>query len=135
MKRSTFLLISSILAFVFGIMMFFLPGLAAKFLGILSTPGAMSLLRGMGGLIIGSGAINFLLRNYQDTNALKALLIANIVTHLLGLSADILGVLDGVLTTLKIVPVEMTHLFVGAGSFICLLKLKTLGFVTDDQNR
>lgn len=135
MKRSTFLLISSILSFAFGILMFLLPGLAAKSLGIVSTPEATSLLRGMGGLIIGSGAVIFLLRNNKDTGTLKVLLITNIITHLLGLSADIWGVVDGVLTTSKIVPVEMTHLFVGIGSFICLLKLKAIGPVNDGQNR
>jgi hypothetical protein len=135
MKRSTFLLISSILSFAFGILMFLLPGLAAKSLGIVSTHETTSLLRGMGGLIIGSGAVIFLLRNNKDTGTLKVLLITNIITHLLGLSADIWGVADGVLTTSKIVPVEMTHLFVGIGSFICLLKLKAIGPVNDGQNR
>ncbi|MEJ7682407.1 MAG: hypothetical protein WKG06_32055 [Segetibacter sp.] len=59
MKRSSFLLISAILSFVFGAMMFFVPTFAAKFLEIASTPQTVSVLRGMGGLIIGSGAINF----------------------------------------------------------------------------
>lgn len=126
MKRSGFLLISAILSFVFGGMMFFVPAFAAKFLDIASTPQTVSVLRGMGGLIIGSGAINFLLRNQNDIAALKGLLLTNIITHLLGISADIWGVLDGALTTSKIAPVELTHLFVGIGSLICLLRLKTI---------
>lgn len=129
MKRSGFLLISAILSFVFGAMMFFVPAFAANFLDIASTPQIVSVLRGMGGLIIGSGAINFFLRNQNDIGALKGLLLTNIITHLLGISADIWGVLDGALTTSKIAPVELTHLFVGIGSLICLLRLKTISKV------
>jgi hypothetical protein len=124
MKRSTFLLISGIAAFLFGAMMFFLPGMAAQLLGIAPTPAVASVLRGMGGLIIGSGVINFLVRNYNDTETLKAVLLTNIVTHLFGLLADLLGVNDGALTIIKMAPVEATHLFVGIGSLIFLLKLK-----------
>lgn len=124
MKRSAFLLIAAILSFVFGAMMFFIPALAAKLLGIAATPETASVLRGMGGLIIGSGTINFLVRNFTDIPTLKAVLLTNIITHLLGLTADIWGILDGVLTVSNMLPVELTHIFVGAGSLIYLLRLK-----------
>lgn len=48
---------------------------------------------------------------------------ANIVTHLLGITADIWSVFDGALTTVRIFPVEIAHLFVGLGSSIYLLGL------------
>jgi hypothetical protein len=125
MKRSIFLLISAILAFAFGSMMFLLPGLAAKSLGLASLPETSSVLRGMGGLIIGSGMINFFLRDSNDSATLGAILLTNVITHLLGLSADIWGVVDGVLTTSKIAPVETTHLFVAIGSLIYLLSIRS----------
>lgn len=126
MKRSTFFLISAILSFVFGAMMFFLPAIAAKFLDIPLSDATASVLRGMGGLIIGSGTINFLVRNIHDNRTLKAVLLTNIITHLFGISADIWGVVDGALTTSKIAPVEITHLFIGIGSLIYLLRLKNI---------
>ncbi len=52
MTRSLFLLISAILSFIFGAMMFFVPAVAARFLDIGSAPAVMSVLRGMGGLIL-----------------------------------------------------------------------------------
>ncbi|MEO6837937.1 MAG: hypothetical protein ABI185_06090 [Ginsengibacter sp.] len=58
MKRSIFLLITAVGSFAFGAMMFFIPNFAASFLDIAITPQTISVLRGMGGLIIGSGAIN-----------------------------------------------------------------------------
>ena len=125
MKRSIFLLICAILAFAFGSMMFFLPGLAAMALGLAALPETSSVLRGMGGLIIGSGIINFLLRNSNDNATLEAIFLTNIITHILGLSADIWGVVDGVLTTSRIAPVETTHLFVAIGSLIYLLSVRS----------
>ncbi|MGI8952936.1 MAG: hypothetical protein ACR2FN_15295 [Chitinophagaceae bacterium] len=126
MKRSTFLLISAILSFAFGAMMFFIPAFAATLLGMSFTPETAALLHGMGGLIIGSGAINFFLRNQNNTDAIKGLLLTNIITHLLGISADVWSVIDGAVTASKIAPVEITHLFIGIGSLHYLLKLKAI---------
>lgn len=126
MKRSTFLLISALLSFAFGAMMFFVPTFAAGFLNIAAAPQTVSVLRGLGGLIIGSGAINYFLRNQSNTEVIRGLLLTNIITHLLGISADLWGVIDGALTTSKIAPVEITHLFVGIGSLIYLLRLNNI---------
>jgi hypothetical protein len=46
----------------------------------------------------------------------SAVLLTNVVTHALGISADIWGVLDGALETSKIAAVEITHLFIGGGA-------------------
>ncbi len=125
MKRSIFLLVTAFASFAFGAMMFFIPNFAAGFLAIQATPQTLSVLRGMGGLILGSGAINYFLRNQDNSKVLAALLFTNIITHLLGLSADIWGVIDGTLTIKKMAPVEITHLFVGIGSLIYYLRLKS----------
>ena len=123
MKRPLFLLITAVASFAFGIMMFFAPGFAADFLSIATTPQTISVLRGLGGLIIGSAVINFHLRNQHDAQVMGSLLLADIVTHVLGLSADIWGVLDNALTLQSMIPVELTHLFVAAGSLIYLIRL------------
>ena len=123
MKQQTFLLITAIASFAFGIMMFFAPNFAAGFLDIATTPQTISVLRGLGGLIIGSAAINYFLRNQDNVSVIKSLLLTNIITHLLGLSADLWGVADNALTISKMIPVELTHLFVAIGSLIYLLRL------------
>ena len=125
MKRSLFLLITALLSFAFGAMMFFVPAFAAGFLDMAASPQTLSVMRGLGGLIIGSGAINYFLHNQDNAIVVKGLLLANIITHLLGLLADIWGVADGALSLIKFAPVEITHLFVGIGSLIYLLKLNT----------
>ena len=123
MKLSFFLLVTAVLSFAFGAMMFFVPSFAADFLAMGTNIETLSALHGMGGLIIGSGLINFLLRNQNQVSVLKSLLITNIITHLLGIAADIWGVVDGALTMSRILPVELTHLFIGFGSLIYWLNL------------
>ncbi|MBA3649274.1 MAG: hypothetical protein H0W62_12120 [Chitinophagales bacterium] len=46
------------------------------------------------------------------------------ITHALGLSADLWGVVDGALTISNMALVEITHLFVGIGSLIYYAGLK-----------
>lgn len=128
MKRSLFLLIAALGSFAFGGMMFFVPGVAAHLLDIDAALPVLSVLRGMGGLIIGLGVINYLLRNEQQAGVLKALLVTNIITHALGLGADVWGAVDGAVLLRSMAPVEATHLFIGIGSCIYYLKL-----VKDDK--
>jgi hypothetical protein len=126
MRCSIFILITALASFAFGAIMFFIPNFAAGLLGIQASLQTLSVLRGMGGLIIGSGTINYFFRNHDNSEILNGLLLTNIITHLLGLSADIWGVADGALVIDKMAPVEMTHLFVGFGSLYYLLKLKRI---------
>ncbi len=123
MKRSTFLLIVAVLLFVFGATMFFAPNFAARLLDIATIGQTLSVLRGMGGLIIGIGAINYFLRNEVNAGIVRGLLLTNIITHSLGLAADLWGSIDGSLTIIKMVPVAITHLVVGIGSLIYLTRL------------
>jgi hypothetical protein len=124
MKLSVFLIISAIGSFAFGAMMFFMPGFAAQLLGLDFTQQSGSLLQGMGGLIIGLSTINLLARNFTDYNALRAVLLSNIITNILGLSVDLLGIFNGTLLTSKMAPVEFTHIFISLGSLFYLLRLK-----------
>jgi hypothetical protein len=70
-------------------MIFFVPNFAAGFLNIAITPPAIAVLTGMGGLIIGRGAFNYLVSNQNNIGIIKNLLVTHIITHLLGLSADV----------------------------------------------
>jgi hypothetical protein len=124
MKLPVFLTISAVGSFAFGAMMFFMPGFAARLLGIACTLQTGSLLQGMGGLIIGLGAINFLGRHFTEVRMLRVVLLTNVLTHTLGLLADIFGALNGALQIRQMAPVELTHLFIGIGSLIYLLKLR-----------
>jgi hypothetical protein len=62
MSRSVFLLITAIGSFCFGALMFISPTFTSILLGITPDLEIISVLRGMGGLIIGVGVLNFLLK-------------------------------------------------------------------------
>ena len=123
MKRSTFLLLAALGSLGFGALMFFAPVMGSGLLGLDPTPGTLSVLRGLGGLIIGSGALNVLAYRSVDAATLRIVLLTNIITHAFGLLADAWGVLDGALTIAKMAPVEVTHLFVGIGSLVTWMRL------------
>jgi hypothetical protein len=125
MKRSVFLLIIAVASFAFGTMMFLNPEFTADLLSIDTSPQTIAILRGMGGLIIGNGAVNYFLRHQTNIQFIHGLLLANIITHLLGLSAEVWGAYDGAWTIGKMAPVEITHLFAIFGSLFYYLKLKS----------
>jgi len=125
MKRSTFFLIAAILGALFGVLMFFLPTKAAEGFGVGAVPETITMFRALGAFILALGLMNFLVRNHEDTVTLKAVLLTNIVSHALDMVAGLWGVADGVLTITKITPGILTHLFIGIGSFIYLMRIKT----------
>jgi hypothetical protein len=130
MKRPLFLLISALGSFVFGALMFFGPAAAARLLGIAPSVETLSVLRGMGGLIIGMGMINFLVRHSSDEHTLRMVFQTNILTNALGLMADFWGIWDGALKMSTMAPVEITHLFIGLGSLYYLLKTEIKNVVS-----
>lgn len=69
------MLICALLSFIFGALMFFIPGVAADFLAIPFSAATGSVLHGMGGLIIGTGTINFLLRNQENNEVINDMVI------------------------------------------------------------
>ena len=70
MKRSLFLIITAIIATLFGGMMLFMPVKAAEGFGMTSTLETALMFRSLGGLILCSGVLNFLVRNEGDSKAL-----------------------------------------------------------------
>jgi len=98
MSQSSFLLIAAIIPMLFGLVMMLIPG---KMLSNTLTSPADSQTRsvtqwaGFGTFTI--GLITFLSRNDAGSDALKAVMIGNIVFHGLGLCFDIYQYLTGVM--------------------------------------
>lgn len=124
MKRSTFLLITSIVSLLFGAVMLFIPDKAAEGFGILSTREHLMFFRAMGEGILAMGVLNFLVRNDSDSNALKSILIFNALYHALGLINDFYSVSQEAITLTNVMPGIVVHLFIGVGSIFYLMKIK-----------
>ena len=98
MNQSSFLLIAGLIPILFGLVMMFIPG---KMLSNTLTSPADAQTRsvtqwaGFGTFTI--GLITFLSRNDTGSDALKAVMIGNIVFHALGLCFDVYQYLTGVM--------------------------------------
>jgi len=88
MKRSTFLLISAIVAWIFGLVMMINPrGFTSGTIPI-PTDQIDALMRLLGVNLFAIGWINFLSRTDGWSKALRAILIGNIILHVFGLGFD-----------------------------------------------
>lgn len=125
MKRSIFLIITSIISALFGSMMFFLPDMVTDGFGSTPTLFSTFLMREMGLIILGAGVLNFLVRNSSDSVALKAIFIFNIAYHVIMIPIVFLGVSQGVFAIDKSIGGLAAHLFIGIGSLFYVMKIKT----------
>ncbi len=124
MKRSLFFIIVAVLGLLFGGMMLVASDKAAEGFGLTSNPVIALLFRILGSAILSSGLLNFLVRNDANSNTLKAVLIFNIVFHGIGMCVDLSGVSSGVLEFGKIVPGLISHLFIGIGSIVYVMRIR-----------
>jgi hypothetical protein len=76
MKRSIFLLIVALIAFLFGTMLLLAPAKAGEGFGFASSPQIDVLFRAMGGMILSAGILNFMVRSHADSPTLKAVLVS-----------------------------------------------------------
>ena len=124
MKRSLFFLITAIIGVLFGVMLFLAPAKGADGFGVTASPEVVALFRALGAMILAMGIMNFLVRNHPASQTLKMVLLTNIISHGLTMIADIYGIASGTLQFSKLVVGQGTHLFIGIGSLIYLLKME-----------
>lgn len=134
MKRSIFLIITAIISALFGGMMLFAPDMVADGFGSAHTSFSSFLMREMGLIILCAGILNFLVRNNVDSIALRAILIFNIAYHVTMIPIVFYGVSQGVFAMDKTFGGLASHLFIGIGSLLYLMKMRTTdSWYIDDQ--
>jgi hypothetical protein len=87
-KRSWFLLVAGVLACGFGIAMLLEPGQMLTNMTSATSTDAAYVLQWMGVALLSVGFINILSRNDPGSAALRAILVGNIVLHVLGFGED-----------------------------------------------
>ena len=125
MKRSTFLLIVAILAFLFGCMMLFAPAKALEGFGLVPDPLSSFLMQLVGSFILSMGILNFRVRTHGDSLTLRSVLLFNVLAHAIGMIIDCLGIAQGIMLFAKVIPGLVVHVFVGIGSLIYMMRMKT----------
>ena len=124
MKRSVFFIITAILGLLFGGMMLFFPVFAAENFGITPTPQLMQMLRSVGGVDLCLGILSLLVYNEPDSKALRAILIVNLLSHLISMVVDGSASYMGVVAFSKIAPGLVAHLFIVIGALVYILKMR-----------
>jgi hypothetical protein len=82
MKLKTLLVASAVLAVIFGIASLVIPGMFMSFLGVMGSVIPMQVL---GANFIGFAILNYFARNVKDEEALRSIVLANLVSDALGL--------------------------------------------------
>jgi len=88
MKRSLFILISAIMAAIFGLSMLLAPDQMIKNMTTVADPSALHVLQWAGNMLLAIAVINFLSRNDEGSVALRAVMIGNIFMHTLAVGVD-----------------------------------------------
>lgn len=125
MRRSIFLVLTAIVAFLFGGMMLIAPEKASDTFGLAFNPETGIVFRWLGVMVVCSGILNFIVRNDSDSSTLRAILIFAGAFHALSLLIDFIGIGQGVLKTGNMIPGIIIHTLVAVGSVFYLLKIKT----------
>lgn len=125
MNRSAFLLITAIVALLFGGMMLLTPEKASETFGISFNSEIGIVFRWLGVMIVCAGMLNFTVRNDSGSGTLKAVLIFTAAFHGLSMLIDLLGISQGVLKIENLMPGIIAHTLVLVGSVFYLLKIKT----------
>jgi hypothetical protein len=122
MKRGLFMLITAILALLFGGLMFLAPAVAGGTFGISGSVATDALFRILGATLLSLALLNFLVRNQPTSQTLAAVLWTDFTTHGLGLIADLWSVGARAFTLTNAMPGLVVHLFVGIGALVYIFQ-------------
>lgn len=121
MKRHLFLIVSALLAWVFGLMMILVPDKAT------ATAAATNLgMQWFGVALISIGIINFFSRNDPGSKALKAVMIGNIILHVAGEAFDIYDYSAGIVQISGVLTGAIVHILLTIGFVYFLFKIPKL---------
>jgi len=127
MKQTHFLLVTAIVGTIFGVMTLFFPDKAAETFG-LTANGENSIVFGwLGAITLCSAVLFFMVRNDDNSNTLKSVLIFIGAFNALTLIVDIVGISQGVLTINKMIPGIILHSLMTIGSIFFVMRFKSSG--------
>jgi hypothetical protein len=100
MKLNMFLLISAIIAMVFGLGFVLLPGFLFSIYGLPGNPPTLLGFRFFGSALISLALITWLLKDSADWNAIRAVLIGNGIGNIPGVLAAFFATINGTLNAM-----------------------------------
>ncbi len=97
MKLSNLLSINGIVAGVYGISFVLIPATVLSLYGVTQGPGEILMGQYFGVALIGIGALTWFARNVADSEAQRAIILAMLISNVVGLIVSVLGTLSGVM--------------------------------------
>ena len=122
MSRSAFLLVAGVLAAAFGTMMLVFPQQMLTNMAR-DAPEARCVLQWMGVVLLSVGVINILAKSDAGSPALRAVMVGNIVLHVLGFGIDVVQHLEGFVQASGVAMGGLVHGLLTAGFAYFLAKL------------
>lgn len=120
MKRSLFLLISALLAWLFGITMMFAPEKMLANLTAGTGTATEPVMQWVGVGLFSIGCINFFGRNDTGSPALKGILTGNLLLHIIGMGFDLCDYARGFMNSAGLSMGIVVHslLIIGFGYYL-----------------
>ncbi|MEZ5980546.1 MAG: hypothetical protein R3F34_20365 [Planctomycetota bacterium] len=116
MNRTTFLTLSSLVAFAVAAFALAAPDALLSSKGVTHGPAATVWVREVGALIFASGVTTFLSRRSVDSHALRALLVGNAALHAVLFPIELSAFAGGVITKVGgVAPNSVLHVVLAVG--------------------
>ena len=97
MKLKTLFIINAVIAIVYGICFVLVPSRVLLIYGLVAGPAETLLGQFFGVALIGIGLITWLARNVTDANALGAIVLALLISDIIGVIVSLIGTVTGVM--------------------------------------
>jgi len=99
MKLSNMLVINTIVALVYGIILVLTPATMLSLYGITQGPGEKLTGQYFGAALIGIGLLTWFARNVADPGAQRAIVLSLLIYDIIGLIVSVLGTVSGAMST------------------------------------
>jgi hypothetical protein len=123
MKRNIFFIISAVLGLFFGLHMLIAPGKMLENMVMVNSSDMQHVLQWGGAMLVSIAVINFLSRNDQGSAALRAVMIGNIILHVVGFAVDAYDYSIGFIKMSGLISGAVVHAVLTIGFIYYLAKL------------
>lgn len=123
MKRSVFLIVAGVLAILFGTNMLFMPGQMLDMVAVETNLSTRVVLQWMGCPLVSIGVMNLLSRSDEGSPALRAIMVGNILLHVMGEGIDVYDYLNAYIKLGGVIMGTVVHGTLTLGFLYFLTKL------------
>ena len=99
MKLKNLFIINTVLSIVYGICFVLIPAKVLLLYGLTASAGEALMGQYFGVALIGIGLITWFAKNVTDSNAMGAIILALLISDIIGVIVSVIGTISGVMNT------------------------------------